>query len=444
MIKKTSLLTLFLLFAVHAFAQTFQVNVEFSKKDNTDSLKLYVGAMDKGSSSMQPMTQNGKKFTADIEASACGFYAIVGVKDGRQLSIPFYIADASKPAILKAKFEKDLICFTGNPDNEAISSYINNIVALEKEIWPGKPTEDKVRQIYGNLDELTKPAKGKKGVAPIVKQYIDMSAYVSAYNTIMQLPRILGVRASEVSLKPSDVLPPAKDVLDNDLCPIFGSASYIMINEMPRSSSLSGTLETIHSTYTTPVVRKSLVNTAVNSFVQRWNAEADFDGGLAQIKEATEKYGLSQQYTDAYMKRKPIPKGAAFPAEVLLKDTLGNVVPFDSFKGKYVYIDVWASWCGPCCKEVPYLQKLEAELENKDVVFVSISVDSTEAPWKKKMQELGMHGNQLFDASGKFCELMNIRGIPHFLIYDKDGCLMKSGATRPSNPETKKLLEGLK
>ena len=58
---------------------------------------------------------------------------------------------------------------------------------------------------------------------------------------------------------------------------------------------------------------------------------------------------------------------------------------FAQFRGKYVYIDLWASWCVPCCREVPHLQKLEKELENKDVVFLSISIDQNPSAWKKKM-----------------------------------------------------------
>ncbi len=443
--KKLSLLTLSLLLAVQAMAQTLQLTLEFSKKCSTDSMLIYAAPMGTTTSDMKKMVQDGRKFSAELETSAQGFYSIIAVKGNRQLALPLYVANAAKPVTVKARMDKDSkFSFVSDANNKALSEFGNLLIATEKEMWLSKPTEEKVRQTYGDLDKLTASAKGKKGVAQAVKQYIDVWAYISAYNVVMSLPRILGVRPAEVTLQPSTLLPPAQTALDNEVAALFRLAPYILVNEMPRGASLCNDIETIRTTYKTPAIRTMLENATANAYVMQWNVATDFDRGLAQITEACEKYGLDKRLVEAYVKRKPVEKGTLFPAEVTLKDSLGNVVPFESFKGKYVYVDVWASWCGPCCQEVPHLKKLEAELANKDVVFVSISVDSTEAPWKKKMAELDMHGNQFIDASKKFCEIMNISGIPHFLIYDKEGRLMKQGAPRPSNPETKTLLEGLK
>ena len=128
----------------------------------------------------------------------------------------------------------------------------------------------------------------------------------------------------------------------------------------------------------------------------------------------------------------------------MLEDADGNVVEFSSFKGKYVYVDLWASWCGPCCKEVPHLQALEKELQNENVVFLSISTDTDKEAWKKKMVELGMHGNQLHDRDNTLCNALNVKGIPFFLIYDKEGKLHTYKAMRPSSGDAlKAFLEAL-
>ena len=63
-------------------------------------------------------------------------------------------------------------------------------------------------------------------------------------------------------------------------------------------------------------------------------------------------------------------------------DIEGNIYSLKDFKGKYVYIDVWATWCGPCCKEIPSLKKLEKKMEKKKIVFVSLSCDKDVAVWK--------------------------------------------------------------
>jgi thiol-disulfide isomerase/thioredoxin len=96
-------------------------------------------------------------------------------------------------------------------------------------------------------------------------------------------------------------------------------------------------------------------------------------------------------------------------------------------------------------KEVPALQQLEKELKNDKVVFVSISIDSTEEPWKKKMEEKNMHGNQLWNPDNSLGQALNVKGIPFFVIYDPEGKLYMHGAPRPSQGlGIVKLLEGLK
>ena len=142
-------------------------------------------------------------------------------------------------------------------------------------------------------------------------------------------------------------------------------------------------------------------------------------------------------------KKKAPAKGTPFPTGVTLTDKDGQQVDIAQLQGKFVYIDVWASWCAPCCKEVPYLQQLEQDVDNPNVVFVSISVDKDEAAWKKKMDALNMHGNQWLNKDNSLADALNIKGIPHFVIYDKQGNLLSPNAPRPSQPETKELLEAL-
>jgi thiol-disulfide isomerase/thioredoxin len=124
--------------------------------------------------------------------------------------------------------------------------------------------------------------------------------------------------------------------------------------------------------------------------------------------------------------------GADFPDDVVLVDSEGHKMDFSTFKGKYVYIDLWASWCSPCCREVPYLQALEKELKGSDIVFVSISTDTDVEAWKNRMAELKMHGNQFIDRDNELCNILNVGGIPFFVIYDKEGKLHTYGAMRPS------------
>jgi thiol-disulfide isomerase/thioredoxin len=123
----------------------------------------------------------------------------------------------------------------------------------------------------------------------------------------------------------------------------------------------------------------------------------------------------------------------------------GKKVTFSEFKGKVVLVDVWATWCGPCKKEIPALKQLEEEMHGKDVVFVSYSVDKPKdlEKWKKFVADEKLGGVQLFgpsDFSSPICIDYKINAIPRFLVFDRKGNIVTIDAPRPSAPELKTLL----
>lgn len=122
----------------------------------------------------------------------------------------------------------------------------------------------------------------------------------------------------------------------------------------------------------------------------------------------------------------------------------GDTCSLKDFRGKYVYIDIWATWCGPCCEEIPYLQKLEEKMKNKNIVFVSISCDVNRMTWARIVREKKLGGVQLHMRNDtSFKEAYGIGGIPRFILLDKEGRIISTDMTRPSNPETAKTLENL-
>ena len=143
-----------------------------------------------------------------------------------------------------------------------------------------------------------------------------------------------------------------------------------------------------------------------------------------------------------YQNYKKIAKGTISPTFELY-DINNKLVTLESLKGKLVYIDIWATWCIPCIKQIPALNKLEKEFKNKNIEFVSICISDTKERFEKMVKEKKMGGIQLFapDDTISFFEDYFVKGIPRFILIDEEGKIIDANAYRPSDPKLKELIE---
>ena len=126
----------------------------------------------------------------------------------------------------------------------------------------------------------------------------------------------------------------------------------------------------------------------------------------------------------------------------------GGTTKLEDLKGKYVYIDVWATWCGPCRGEIPFLQKIEEKYHEKNIEFVSISIDVQKdfEKWKKFVSDKQLGGTQLIadnDWNSDFVKSLGITGIPRFILIDPAGKIINADAPRPSDLKLGELFDKL-
>ncbi len=129
--------------------------------------------------------------------------------------------------------------------------------------------------------------------------------------------------------------------------------------------------------------------------------------------------------------------------DFVFKDTTGVEHNLKSLLGKYVYIDVWASWCYPCRKQFPFFEQLQEEFKDKDIVFLGINVDYRDFRWLGDVELLHMKGLQWKIINKDFEEKFKIEYIPRFILLDKQGKILETKMTLPSKPETKEYLKAL-
>lgn len=148
------------------------------------------------------------------------------------------------------------------------------------------------------------------------------------------------------------------------------------------------------------------------------------------------------QVEKPYESGRLLAKGAAAP-EIELADLNGNKINLSDLKGKALYIDFWASWCKPCCEEIPYFQKIVNELGNdKEITCISISIDEDERSWKKRLDSEKPSWSQYIatpEGLKTISETYQINSIPRFVLVDKNGCILDINAPRPSELNAKKL-----
>ena len=166
------------------------------------------------------------------------------------------------------------------------------------------------------------------------------------------------------------------------------------------------------------------------------------------IMENSNSEVYKKEYTDTYNKLKKLAKGQPSPEFVNYENHKGGETSLKDLRGKYVYIDVWATWCGPCKAEIPSLKQVEKDYHGKKIAFVSTSIDQAKDhdTWSKMVTDKELSGVQLMADKAwesDFVKNYQINRIPRFILVDPEGKIVTADAPRPSNPNLREMLDGL-
>ncbi|APD07742.1 thioredoxin-like protein YneN [Flavobacteriaceae bacterium UJ101] len=165
--------------------------------------------------------------------------------------------------------------------------------------------------------------------------------------------------------------------------------------------------------------------------------------------EKEEVDGVIERYREYFENqvkiRTELAKGTISPSFSNYENIDGSKTSLEDLKGKYVYIDVWATWCGPCKQEIPFLKELEEKYHGKNIEFVSISVDQIQNhdKWIKMVKDKELKGVQLYADNAfdsEFIKSYKINSIPRFILIDPEGKIVSAYTYRPSEKEK---IEGL-
>lgn len=225
--------------------------------------------------------------------------------------------------------------------------------------------------------------------------------------------------------------------------------SYIgrKVNELPEDDLNNSTmhhLKLVNEMFPEGHVKNTLLKGAVGFSLKA-------DKHLNDVYELYKSYQTNEEYLnemeESYASLSKLTPGSASPT-FDYENYNGGSTSLEDLKGKFVYIDVWATWCGPCINEIPFMKEVEAKYRDKNIEFVGMSIDNPEAydKWREMVEEKELVGVQIYADNAwqsQFVQDYRIMGIPRFILIDPEGNIYDADTYRPSDPKLSELFDKL-
>lgn len=197
-----------------------------------------------------------------------------------------------------------------------------------------------------------------------------------------------------------------------------------------------------------PAIREAFVLNELENIITRGRYVYQTGEVLESVKDMVVSEQGRQRYAvcqDAHRRHQEEDFAGKMIYRFEFEDKDGKTVTSADFVGKYLFIDIWATWCAPCKYQIPHLLRLEKELEGRDIEFLSISVDKPEdkQKWLDMLEQFGMEGNCVISPDAFKYEMFKqygVSAIPRFMLVDPEGKIVFSRGRRPSDPVLKMQL----
>ena len=223
----------------------------------------------------------------------------------------------------------------------------------------------------------------------------------------------------------------ANDMAENDT-----AFTEHLLQNIDRKADPRDVRERLKADFLTEHVGQSIVEDP-QKYVKMVDADITTDSLREKLRNA---YQLAEKKYGPIWAGKPAP-------DFTFTDTKGKVLSLKDFRGKYLFIDFWGTWCVPCLEEIPYMEKLEKAYKDSKVKIISIACDKKREKW---LSFLAKHQNMTWsqylitqEGDNVLDNVYYVIGIPRFMLIAPDGRIVNSDMLRPSDPDFTSILKQL-
>lgn len=206
-------------------------------------------------------------------------------------------------------------------------------------------------------------------------------------------------------------------------------------------------MDVLNRHITNPRIRATLLESLASSVISYAKPDREFDIDAfwnAFKQNASPK--LSAQLQRVIDSKKATMPGAKCP-DISFSDPQGKSHHLSEYFGKVLYIDIWATWCAPCCAEIPYIENHVAHYKDQPgIQFISISIDTNQQAWRAKLEKDQPQWLQFVCSSDEYKQLSRqwgVTSIPRFIIVNADGTIRSNNAFRPSEPDFVRKMDNI-
>ncbi len=333
----------------------------------------------------------------------------------------------------------------------------DNIYKLEQENFI-----ERSNTLKTYLTELYEKRFGDGGASPEFAKYAQMDIKARWANQLNNYPRYHAYYAKKEDFEVDDSYYAYRKEVSLDDTKALSSPEYRTYAKVHASNSMEPLIEadstlkddwaglsraqydfTSTDSEVGDGVRDYLLGSNLFDYISYYGTDGSEDM-LESYRKTNKDPELLSAVEENYTKWAKLAKGKDAP-QFKYTSIDGEEVALSDFQGKVVYVDVWATWCGPCKGEIPASKELKKKfVGNDDVIFMYISVDEKKDAWEKFLEDdqewKGVHLITGVGWGSEITEEYMIKGIPRYILVDREGKIANASAPRPSSGEK---IEGL-